>query len=129
MKKTDESQAGNPYEGLDRIFHEPNRLLIMSTLCAAEKAPSFNELKTGCKLTDGNLNRHLKVLQEAGAVEIRKSFVDDKPRTTVALSKKGLEQFNEYLGALGEVLEAARKALPREKKGGATVPLAETVKV
>lgn len=114
---------------MEKIFHEPNRMAIMSVLCAAEKGLSFNELKAACKLTDGNLNRHLKVLQEAKAIGIRKSFVADKPRTTIMLSKSGLDRFSEYLGALAEVLEAARKALPAEKKKSVIFPWAETVKV
>jgi DNA-binding HxlR family transcriptional regulator len=103
-------------------------LAITSVLCASEKGLSFNELKTACKLTDGNLNRHLKVLQQAGAVEIRKSFVADKPRTTIMLSKSGLDRFSEYLGALAEILENARKALPAEKKKSVVFPWAQTVK-
>ena len=101
-------------EALEKIFHEPNRLAIMSALCAADVGLSFNELKEACRLTDGNLNRHLKVLEEAGAVRIRKSFVASKPRTTVTLSKKGLDRFGEYLEALAGVLEKARAALPAE---------------
>jgi DNA-binding transcriptional ArsR family regulator len=114
---------------LEKIFHEPNRMAIMSVLCAAEKGLSFNELKTACKLTDGNLSRHLKVIQQAGAVEIHKSFVADKPRTTVVISKSGLDRFGEYLGAIAEVLETARKALPAEKKKSVVFPWAETVKI
>ena len=99
-------------EALEKIFHEPNRLAIMSALCAADNGLSFNELKDTCRLTDGNLNRHLKALENAGAVRIRKSFVASKPRTTVTLSKKGLDRFGEYLEALSGVLERARAALP-----------------
>ena len=111
------TDSENLYEALEKIFHEPNRLSIMSALCAAEKEGlTFGELKEACTLTDGNLNRHLKVLDEAGAVRIHKTFVDSKPRTTVCLSKEGLERFSEYLSALGEVLQKARKALPEENR-------------
>jgi len=106
----------NPFEALEKIFHEPNRLSIMSALCAADKGLSFTELKKECDLTDGNLNRHLKALQEAKAIKIQKAFVDDKPKTTVSISKKGLDRFNEYLAALSEVLAAAKKAMPVEKE-------------
>ena len=110
-------EADNPYDALEKIFHEPNRLAIMSALCAADEGLSFTELKSECSLTDGNLNRHLKVLEDAGAIEIGKTFVDSKPRTTVSLSKSGLESFSEYLGALDEVLKKARSALPIDRKG------------
>lgn len=119
--------SDNPYEALEKIFHEPNRLAIMSALCAADSGLTFGELKDGCGLTDGNLNRHLKVLDEAGVVDISKEFFDNKPRTTVLISRKGLDRFNEYLSALNEVLRKARKALPVEKKA-AILPSGQTVK-
>jgi len=118
----------NPYEALEKIFHEPNRLAIMSSLCASEGGLSFNELKTECALTDGNLNRHLKALEEAGAVRIEKAFVDTKPRTTVFLSKKGLDSFSAYLEALSEVLKKAKSAIRVEKNEKAALPLARTVR-
>lgn len=102
----------NVYEALERIFHEPNRLAIMSALCASREGLAFNSLKETCALTDGNLNRHLKVLEDAGAIRIQKSFVDAKPRTSIRLSARGLERFAEYLKALNEVLEKAREAMP-----------------
>ena len=108
------------YEALEKIFHEPSRLAIMSALCAADDGLSFAELKETCSLTDGNLNRHLKVLEDSEVVRIRKTFVDSKPRTTVRLSKTGLARFNEYLAALEEVLQTARAALaadPRKPRG------------
>ena len=88
---------------------------------------SFGELKEACCLTDGNLNRHLKVLEEAGVIKIQKEFLDNKPRTTVRISGKGLDRFNEYLGALNEVLLKARQALPKTKKE-ITLPLGRKVK-
>jgi DNA-binding transcriptional ArsR family regulator len=107
----------NIYEALERIFHEPNRLAIMSALCgAAARRLTFTDLKESCRLTDGNLNRHLKVLLDAGAIRIEKAFVEDKPRTTVHLSAIGLKRFNEYLEALARVLKQAQQALPVAKK-------------
>ena len=116
-----QNQNDNPYEALEKIFHEPNRLAIMSAVCAADEGLSFNELKETCDLTDGNLNRHLKVLEEAGAVRIEKKFVDAKPRTTVIITGTGLDRFNEYLSALSEVLKKARKAIPDDRKVDAPV--------
>ena len=102
-------------EVLERIFHEPNRLSIMSVLCGSRKGISFTELKDACHLTDGNLNRHLKVLEEADAIRIEKAFVDSKPRTTIYLSDTGWKRFSEYLDALAGVVEKARQALPARK--------------
>ena len=108
--------TNNPYEALGKVFHEPNRLAIMSALCGAGSGMTFVELKSVCELTDGNLNRHLKVLEGAGAVKIKKEFISSKPRTTVVVTAKGVNRFNEYLGALSVVLKQAKKALPVEKK-------------
>jgi len=123
MPKDDTS----PYEALERIFHEPNRLAIMSTLCAADEGLPFTELRDACGLTDGNLNRHLKVLDAAGVLRIKKVFVDAKPRTTVALSKKGLRRFSEYLEALNDVLTAAQAAMPAETSPAA-MPMARAAR-
>jgi DNA-binding transcriptional ArsR family regulator len=101
-----------PFDELERVFHEPNRLAIMSALCGAEGGVSFSDLRDACALTDGNLNRHLKVLQEQEAVRIDKAFVGAKPRTTVIVTPAGLRQFSAYLDALGSVLKAARQSLP-----------------
>ncbi len=102
-------------ELFEKVFHEPNRLSIMSVLCASDKGMTFNEIKEACNLTDGNLSRHLKALEEADVIVISKKFVDSKPRTTVTISAKGLERFNEYLTALGEILAKAKKSLKPDK--------------
>ncbi len=106
----------NPYGGLKRIFHEPSRLAIMSALSAAINGLSFSELKSECNLTDGNLNRHLKVLEEAGAITIQKTKVGRKFRTMVFLTNSGREQFIEYLKVLEEVLLKAAEALTGEEE-------------
>jgi DNA-binding transcriptional ArsR family regulator len=101
---------------LERIFHEPNRLAIMSALCAERDAMAFTALKEACRLTDGNLSRHLKALEESGAVRLDKRFVENKPRTTVHLTTDGLARFQEYLEALNEVLVKAKGALPAAER-------------
>jgi len=111
------NKENSVYDALERIFHEPARLAIMSALCAASgEGKTFGELKADCRLTDGNLNRHLAVLEEAGAIRIRKEFVDSKPRTTVFLAPVGLTRFRQYLDALEEMLKTARSAIPETKK-------------
>ncbi|MBU4198357.1 MAG: transcriptional regulator [Verrucomicrobia bacterium] len=111
MKTTTDS----PFDALEKIFHEPNRLAIMSALCAADGGVPFTDLKTSCRLTDGNLSRHLKVLEETGVIRVEKSFVKLRPRTTIHLTKTGFQRFNEYLAALTEVLEQARQATGTER--------------
>ena len=106
--------ALDPNSALERLFHEPSRLAILSALCAAGDGIPFTELRDACHLTDGNLNRHLKVLEEAGVIRIRKAFVDEKPRTTVSLTREGLTRFSLYLDTLASVLQDARRAARRE---------------
>ena len=122
------SDGNDPYKELKRIFHEPKRMAIMSALCAAEGGLPFTELKKICDLSDGNLNRHLKALSESGAVEIKKSFVGVKPRTTIYLTEAGLGSFEEYLRALSEVLSDALRAMPARSvdgKGAVSAGLSE----
>jgi len=104
------------HELLERLFHEPSRLAIMSALCAAERGMSFVAIRDSCHLSDGNLNRHLKVLVDAGAVAVSKRFVKNKPLTTASITEQGLQRFQEYLMALSQVLEDARRALPGEAR-------------
>jgi predicted ArsR family transcriptional regulator len=101
---------------LERVFHEPGRLAIMSALCAAAEGLSFVELKAQCRLTDGNLNRHLKTLDEAEAVRIRKTVVAGRPRTTVSVTAQGRRDFGAYLRALEQVLKAAARAAASEDR-------------
>ena len=82
----------------------------MSALIQAKKGKVFSELKVECNLTDGNLSRHLKHLDEYGAVKITKKFKDKKPLTTITVSAKGRSAFIKYLGHLEQVLLAATKA-------------------
>ena len=99
-------------QALERLFHEPNRLAILSALCAAEEPLTFTELRDACNLTDGNLNRHLTALEEADVVAIDKQFVERKPRTTVRITPAGLKRFRTYLDTLADLLQATRATLP-----------------
>src|ERR1700733_12304962 len=60
------------YEGLDRVIHERARLGVLTSLVANPKGLVFGDLRRLCGLTDGNLSRHLSVLQDAGLVEVHK---------------------------------------------------------
>ena len=105
MAKTE--SAPFAYEGLDRVMHEKARLGVLSSLIGHPKGLSFGDLKQLCGLTDGNLSRHLQVLQEAGLVEITKSFEGNRPQTTCRLTKAGRRRFLEYLALLEQVVRDA----------------------
>lgn len=108
MAKT---EAPFAFEGLDRVMHEKARLGVLSSLIAHPKGLAFADLKQLCGLTDGNLSRHLQTLQEAGLVEITKSFENNRPQTTCRLTRNGRKRFLEYLALLEQVVrEAAETA-------------------
>ncbi len=95
--------------GLDRTIHEKARLGILTSLMTRPDGLLFNDLKDLCALTDGNLNRHLKVLEDAGLVEIWKGFKNNRPQTLVRITSLGRTKFAEYLAVLQTVVtEAAR---------------------
>lgn len=105
------------YEGLDRVLHEKARLGILTSLSTRPEGLLFGDLKRLCALTDGNLNRHLEVLQEAGLVEVWKRFEGKRPQTLVRLSAEGRRRFLDYLGELEKVLRDAKKARALEGEG------------
>ena len=69
------------YEGLERIFHERGRLAVCTCLVANPAGMSFTALQEACALTDGNLNRHLQVLQEAMLVSLAKAPDRERSQT------------------------------------------------
>jgi len=104
----------DPYAGLERAFHEPKRLAMMAAIIGMpEREMSFTELKEACDLTDGNLNRHLKTLEEAGAVAFRKSSGPGRSQTVISLTSRGQRAFLQYLAALEAVLKQASAAAAR----------------
>jgi len=92
---------------------------MASLIGSPDQEMSFNELKAGCDLTDGNLNRHLRTLEEAGAVAFRRISGPARPQTIVSLTKGGHRAFLEYLAALEEVLRIAAAAAKPQPSSGA----------
>jgi DNA-binding MarR family transcriptional regulator len=112
-KTTPEDSTGRfAYEGLERIFHEKARLGIMTSLVTNPRGVIFSDLKELCHLTDGNLSRHLQVLNEAGFVEIWKGFHKNRPQTLCRITEEGRRRFLEYINVLETVVQDALKAAP-----------------
>jgi len=88
---------------LDPIIHGRLRLGMMAYL-ASVSAASFGELKQKLEASDGNLSTHLRKLEDAGYVRIKKSFVGRKPLTEVSLSQKGRTAWIDYLGHMQTLL-------------------------
>ena len=112
------------YDGLDRVFHERARLGIVSSLAGHADGLTFPELKSLCALTDGNLSRHLQVLEEAGYVEISKGYDGKRPQTRCRLTGPGRARFIDYLAALEQVLRRASQAAGRAEGLGPPVTAA-----
>lgn len=84
-----------PVNEIDRVIHEPARLLIMAHLYVVEAA-DFLYLMNQTGLTFGNLSSHMTRLEEAGYIEVEKSFVDKRPNTRLSLTDEGRRAFEEY---------------------------------
>jgi predicted ArsR family transcriptional regulator len=98
------------YAGLERVIHEKARLGILASLATHRDGLAFTDLKQQCALTDGNLNRHLQVLQDAGLVDVRKQTGEGRPQTHCRLTIEGRRRFVEYIGVLEQVVEDALQA-------------------
>ncbi len=115
MAKTDDKNAGRfAYEGLDRIIHEKARLSVLTSLVAHPKGLLFGDLRQLCGLTDGNLSRHLQVLEEAGFIELLKSFANNRPQTVCRITTEGRKRYIRYLDVLEQVVRDAAAAAKDE---------------
>jgi DNA-binding HxlR family transcriptional regulator len=118
MKPESPSSDGRfAYEGLDRVIHERARLSILTSLMTNPKGLAFNDLKKLCALTDGNLSRHLSVLEKGKMVEILKGHEHNRPQTTCRITPAGRKRYIEYLSALEQVIRDAAKEAKGEPAG------------
>ena len=92
------------YDGLDRVIHERARLSLLTSLITHPKGLSFSELKEYCALTDGNLNRHLQVLEESKLVTVVKRYDNQRPQTLCKITPLGRRRYLEYLEVLEQVI-------------------------
>jgi len=105
--KTSKSTAQFAYEGLDRVIHERARLSVLTSLLTHPKGLSFVELKQLCALTDGNLARHLQVLEEEKMVRVAKEADTGRSQTMVRITASGRRRYLEYLTILEQVVRDA----------------------
>jgi DNA-binding transcriptional ArsR family regulator len=105
-KKTKSRVSGEkivPLGEIDKLIHEPARLMIISLLYVVESA-DFVFVRTQTELTDGNLSSHLSKLEDAGYVKVEKRFKGKKPQTLLSLTDNGREAFEEYRKKMVQVL-------------------------
>jgi len=105
MGKTEiDNENLQPLADIDKIIHEPARLLILAYLYVVESA-DFLFLMRQTGLTKGNLSSHMSKLENAGYVEVLKEFIDKIPRTMLRLTKQGRQAFKDYRQSIKQVLD------------------------
>ena len=112
--KTPSPEGRFAYAGLDRVIHERARLSVLTSLITNPKGLTFNDLKQLCSLTDGNLSRHLSVLEKAGMVEVAKGHDRNRPQTICRIQPAGRQRYLEYLSTLEQVVRDAARGTKDE---------------
>jgi len=116
--KTPQGEGRFAYEGLDRVIHERARLSVLTSLITNPKGVVFNDLKQLCSLTDGNLSRHLRVLEAEKMVQIVKGHDRNRPQTICRITPAGRRRYLEYLSTLEQVVKDAAKGSKEEPAAG-----------
>ncbi|WP_067472742.1 transcriptional regulator [Nocardia amamiensis] len=98
----------HPVLGLDDTVHQRIRLGILALLRSGV-AMEFGVLREQLRLTDGNLNRHLKVLEDAALISARRSTGGGRPKTWVAITEPGRRAFDAELAALRALIATAEQ--------------------
>ena len=93
---------------VDRLVHEPARLMILMVLYTVESA-DFTFLVNATELTDGNLSSHLSKLESAGFVKIEKGYAGKKPRTTLQLTEEGRQAVDDYSNTMQRAMRNLSK--------------------
>jgi len=89
---------------LDQVIHQPIRTKIMA-LILNHKECDYSTIKSTLELSDGHMSTHMKILVGENYVEMEKSFVDNKPKTTYRITKHGKKRFTEYVASLKKIIE------------------------
>ncbi|HYX08757.1 MAG TPA: transcriptional regulator [Bacteroidales bacterium] len=96
------------FKDLDPLLHSQLRLSIMSLLLGLQEA-DFNYLKKNTGATSGNISVQIDKLQQAGYIEVRKTFKGKMPQTICKISAKGVKAFEEYVNTIKCYLEPGEK--------------------
>lgn len=96
--------AESPIDGIDRVIHEPARLIIMAHLYVVDSA-DFLFLMRQTGLTFGNLSSHMAKLETAGYIEVVKDFIERKPHTMLRVTAKGRRAFDLYRSSLDRLFK------------------------
>ena len=84
------------FKNLDPILHSQLRLSIVSILMSVEEA-NFSFIKEETQATSGNISIQIRKLQDAGYIKVKKTFKNNYPNTSLSITKKGMEAFENYV--------------------------------
>jgi DNA-binding MarR family transcriptional regulator len=96
------------YNRIDDVLHSRIRTASMAVLVSLDEA-DFSFLKEKVNATDGNLSIHLKKLEEAGYIKVKKSFINRKPVSTYKATEKGKRSFSAYIMHLEKLIKNNNK--------------------
>ncbi len=94
----------HPADRLDEIVHQRTRLGILAVLAEGGRV-QFGFLRDSLTLTDGNLSRHLTILEEAKYVEIDKGYEGKRPRTWIKITRAGRRALAAEIAALKAIVD------------------------
>jgi DNA-binding MarR family transcriptional regulator len=105
MSEKSSSPDSTSLGDLDRLVHEPARLMLMAVLYVVDSA-DFTFLMNQTGLTWGNLSAHMSKLEEAGYLDVEKSFKGKRPNTMLRLTPQGRSAFQAYRQTMKQVLDS-----------------------
>jgi DNA-binding MarR family transcriptional regulator len=104
--------VSHPVRDLSDTVHQRIRLGVLSVLAESRRA-DFGYLRDALEVTDGNLSKHLQVLEAAGYVSIEKTFEHRRPRTWISVTRAGRAAFVAEVSALRALLDRVNRGDPR----------------
>ncbi|MFD5709405.1 MarR family transcriptional regulator [Streptomyces pharetrae CZA14] len=111
-----DQEGPHPTQALDDTVHQRVRLGVLTIAREADRV-DFGFLKKQLAVTDGNLSRHLKVLEDSGLITVEKGYAGRRPRTWVTLTREGAQALDAELRALRALVQ--RLEAPRRGTSGA----------
>ena len=97
------------FDELNPLLHSQLRLAIMSLLISVEKA-DYSFIREQTEASSGNISVQMSTLEEAGYIEISKTFKNKKPNTSYQITPEGIEAFEEYVETLQQYLDVPDKS-------------------
>ncbi|HEX6981281.1 MAG TPA: transcriptional regulator [Balneolaceae bacterium] len=92
------------FDELNPLLHSQLRLAIMSLLISVKEA-DFSFIKKKTEATSGNISVQISKLEDAGYLEVTKSFINKRPNTSYTVTDKGINAFEEYVNTLEQYLD------------------------